>query len=608
MGRRRILWHLYPTYLLVTLIALVAVTLLATRTVYRFYTDETGRDLQARAMLIRERIASELARPESIGMSGLDRLCKELGSEASARITIILPSGEVMGDSEEDIARMGPHLGTDRPEILTALNGAVGRSIRYSRTLQRSMLYVAVPLTDATGSPPIGVVRVSLPLTSMRDALRTTYVKIGLGALLVALVCALASLVLSRRISRPLETLRRGAEAFARGDLDRRLSTAAAEEIDVLASSMNRMAGQLHDRIATITQQRNEQEAILQSMVEGVLAVDAGGRIVTMNDTLGTMFRVNPKQAVGHSVQEVLRVPDLQRLVDNMLSGGRSPQEGDVILREREERHFQVHCAPLRTGEGTHAGAVLVVNDVTRLRRLEGIRRDFVANVSHELKTPITSIKGAVETLQDGAWREAQDAPRFLDMISRHSSRLEAIIEDLLRLSRIEQGAESAEMSFRSCELQPVLASAVRACEASAAARDIRLRLIDAPGETPEAWINAALIENAVVNLIDNALKYSDAGTQVEVALASGVNGLAISVRDEGCGIAEDDQERIFERFYRVDKSRSEAAGSTGLGLAIVKHIAQAHGGRVSVDSSPGEGSVFRLNLPIGAPTDHTES
>lgn len=610
MSRRRLLWQLFPPYLIVTLLALATVGILAAQAIHDFYLTETTRDLIARGRLVRERVMTEISPGEAQSFASIDALCKKLGRDTDTRITVILSDGRVVGDSDEPIARMESHLGSDRPEIMRALEGHTGQAIRYSRTLRRSMLYIAVPMLatpagdprnhPAEISPPIlAIVRVAIPLASVRQTLGSIHTKIALGTLGVALLCALVSWLIARRLSRPLEDLRRGAEAFARGDLDQRLTVFAAEEIEGLARSMNRMAEQLNRRIATITRQSNEREAILHSMVEGVLALDNDGNIVALNPAASRMFDLDTDRAIGRSVLETLRIPALHALIERTLRHDLGVQEADITLHRDTELQFQVHCAPLRDGRGERMGAIVVANDITRLRRLENIRRDFVANVSHELKTPITSIKAAVETLQDGAIRDPQPAAQFLDMIARKSARLEAIIEDLLNLSRIERDVEAAAILLRSSAVEPVVDAAVQACRAKAIGHDIEIHVTHPPEALPHARMNPALIENAIGNLLDNAIKYSPPQTRIDVVLSASETEVIVSVTDQGCGIAAEDQERIFERFFRVDRARGTAnGGGTGLGLAIVKHIMQAHRGQVTLASAEEEGSTFRLHLP----------
>jgi two-component system phosphate regulon sensor histidine kinase PhoR len=325
-----------------------------------------------------------------------------------------------------------------------------------------------------------------------------------------------------------------------------------------------------------------------------VVAIDSDQRLITLNSAAAKLIGSPQADLQGRNLPEVIRNADLRRFVQRALESSQ-PIEDDVVLHADGQRILQARGAALRNSAGQGVGAVIVLNDVTHYRRLETLRRDFVANVSHELKTPIASIKGFVETLLDGALSQPNDARRFLKIIASHAERLNNIIEDLLSLSKIEQSEKTASLPLNMAPLRPILQSALNGCQAQASQRNIALHL-----ECPDmsARINAPLLEQAVINLVDNAIKYSEPADQVLVA-ASAVDGeIEISVRDSGCGISEEHLPRLFERFYRVDRARSRKLGGTGLGLAIVKHIVQAHHGHVSVTSTPGEGSTFTIHLP----------
>jgi len=363
------------------------------------------------------------------------------------------------------------------------------------------------------------------------------------------------------------------------------------------------MARQLQQRIEAVTRQRNEVEAILSAMVEGVIAIDGAGHIVTVNQAAAGFLSIEPAQARGHSVEEAIRDVALQQFAAQLLQG-QQPQEIHVTLPIHGGRCFQVHGARLAGGLPERSqGAVIVLHDVTHIRRLEGIRRDFVANVSHELKTPITSIKGFVEALIEGGGgghaADPEQVQRYLGIVARHTDRLNAIIDDLLQLSRLEEDADQRQIGFEKGPLRPILEAAVEMSGARAAQKDIPVEL--ACDASTQVKANPALLEQAVVNLIDNAIKYSPPGSPVRVEAQRSSGRVSIAVQDRGCGIAQEHLPRLFERFYVVDRGRSRNLGGTGLGLAIVKHIAQVHGGSVDVRSEVGKGSTFTLSLPLEA-------
>jgi two-component system phosphate regulon sensor histidine kinase PhoR len=581
------LWKLYPTYLLITLLALLAVTWYASRSLRRFYLEQTATDLKARALLAEKQMATLLAGGNT---AQVDSLCKELGRKTATRITVVRPDGEVVGDSEKDPIRMENH--ADRPEIVRARRGETGVATRFSNTLQKTMMYVAIPLT--LDGEAVGIIRTSVPITSINDELRGISIRIAIGGLVIAVLAALVSLWVSRRISRPLEEMKIGTEQFAKGNLDYRLPIPNTEEVGALAEAMNQMAARLDERIRTAVKERNEREAILASMVEGVLAVDAQERVISLNAAAARLLDLSMKDAKGRSIQEVVRNTELQSLITKTLVE-QQPVEGDIVLAGTKERYLQVRGTVLQDDQRASMGALVVLHDVTRIRKLENLRRDFVANVSHELKTPITSIKGFVDTLLDGVIENREDAIRFLTKTARQAERLNRIIEDLISLSRIEMEAEQAGIELVDTHVKTVLQTAIQACEVMASEKSIRIDL--SCDDHLTAKLNPPLFEQAVVNLIDNAIKYSGQGRSVEVTAVEQEGEIRVSVRDYGCGISQEHLPRLFERFYRVDKGRSRELGGTGLGLAIVKHIALAHGGRVSVESTPGKGSVFTIHL-----------
>jgi two-component system phosphate regulon sensor histidine kinase PhoR len=589
MRRRRLVAQLFPTYLIIVLLALLAVTWYVSQTWRHSFLAQTAADLKVRANLVKPQFQGLL---QPLDAPAVDRLCKELGRHSATRLTVILPSGRVVGDSSDNPAQMDNH--ADRPEIQQALKGKIGISTRHSYTEETPMTYVATPVLDQ--GRVIGVVRASLPVVSIGQALNRMYFKIALGGMGAALLAALLSLLMARRLSHPLEEMKQAAQRFAQGDLRVKVPVPPSDELASLAEALNYMAKQLDQRIRTIVRQRQEQEAVLASMVEGVMAVDHRERLLTLNQAGARLLGIDPETAKQRPIPEVVRNPDLQNFVDQALASPRQV-DGEIILRDDDQdRLLQARGTTLRDLQGKAFGALIVFNDVTRLRRLEKARRDFVANVSHELKTPITSIKGFVETLLDGAMQDPKDALNFLNIIAKHADRLNDIINDLLSLSRIEQDSEQGKIALSSGRIQEVLHDAIQVCRDRAAAKDIKIDL-NCPEELATE-INGPLLLQAVVNLIDNAVKYSPAGLPVQVEARLELGEAVILVRDQGPGIAPEHLPRLFERFYRVDAGRSRKVGGTGLGLAIVKHIAQAHGGYVTLQSAPGKGSTFFIHLP----------
>jgi two-component system phosphate regulon sensor histidine kinase PhoR len=480
-----------------------------------------------------------------------------------------------------------------RPEIIEAKKGRAGTSIRFSSTLQQNMMYVAIGLKIQ--QEIAAVIRTSLPVTAIDVKLKSIQIRIALGGLLIALLAAGISLYVSRRISRPIEKMKQAAEYFARGDLSHRLPDSDLMELGSLSAAMNAMAAQLEDHIKTVINQRNEIEAVLSSMVEGVIAVDMDERIISLNPAAARIFGINPAQLRGQSVQEMIRNSRMQQFVGKAL-GSEANLEEDITLYQDRERIVYTHSAPLQDASGKRNGILIVINDVTHLRQLENVRRDFAASVSHEIKTPLTAIKGFVETLRYNTVSDPEESKRFLEIIAKHGDRLTAIIEDLMKLSRIEQQDENKEIKLEQSPIQKLIQRAIQSCREKADAKNIKIDL-DCQ-EDLAAKIDPTLIEQAVFNLLDNAINYSHEQGVVKVSAFKKDREITISIQDHGIGIAKEHIPRLFERFYRADKARSRSLGGTGLGLAIVKHIALAHGGRVSADSFPDKGSTFSLHLP----------
>ncbi len=410
-------------------------------------------------------------------------------------------------------------------------------------------------------------------------------------------------------ISRALRTLRTGAERFAAGDLTQAIEVDGPLQVASLGESLNKMAQQLGDRLRTVIEQRNELETVLASMVEGVIAFDLDERILNFNRAAELFLRMSVRDVIGRSIHEVIRNPGLQSLVAQVLEAD-APVEADLVLtlpvsdpKDRtqtiyREHYLQAQGTALRDARGKRVGGLIVLHDVTEMRRLEQVRRDFVGNVSHEIKTPISTIKASAETLIDsGILSEEEGVPNFLAIIARQADRLHAIVEDLLTLARLEQEGEANHVDLTVSAIRSVLQDAAETCSAKAHEKKIDIQVDCSPDL--KAHINSPLLEQALVNLLDNAIKYSPEDTPVELSASQTQQWIAINITDHGPGIEAEHLPRLFERFYRSDKARSRALGGTGLGLSIVKHVSTVHGGTVDVESKIGHGSTFTIRLPI---------
>ena len=458
------------------------------------------------------------------------------------------------------------------------------------------MLYATAPVRRQ--EQVVGVVRATAGMADVERELSAARWSLLGGAALIAIVAGALGLLLARRAARPVEEISRGARRYVRGELDDKLPVPDTDELAALAESLNQLATQLEERGHAIGRKGHEQDAVLASMAEGVLAVDPEERVISLNRAAADLIGSKAAEMRGRSLQEVLRNADLRRFARSALSS-QQPVEDDMTLRGEPERILHLRGTALRDEAGHSVGAVIVLNDVTQIRQLETLRRDFVANVSHELKTPIASIKGFVETLLDGALEDHDDAVRFLQIVAGQADRLNSIIEDLLALSRIERAEEAADLPLEAIGIREILLAAIADCQSLAAERSIEVQL--SCDEEIEATVNSPLLEQAIVNLLDNAIKYSETGTAIRLTAAAAEAEVLIAVSDNGSVFEPDHLPRLFERFYRVDKARSRKLGGTGLGLAIVKHIVQAHRGRITVASAYGEGSTFTIHLPAAA-------
>jgi len=589
LKRRRLIWQLFPSYLLVTLIALVTVTLSYSNAMKKFYHDQTAAELKSRAYLVLPQVRNLVAENN---YSEVNRVVNAQAKNANTRITIVLPTGEVIGDSVKNPATMDGHAG--RAEISRALAGRPGTSTRYSRTLKKNMMYVAIPVT--LDNRVAGVVRTSVPVSDIDKKLKDIRLRIILTGLITSVLIACISLFISRRISRPIEEMEKGAQRFAEGNLQHALPIPDSTELAGLAEAMNHMAAELDWKIKTAFAQRNEIRTILASMVEGVIALNPGDRIINMNRAAADILDATLPEEGRRSLQEVIRNTLLEQLIRESRSAN-APADRDIVYNKKSEKTLHVQCAPLKDADEARIGTLLVINDVTKLRRLENMRRDFAANVSHEIRTPLTAIKGFVETLKHHAIDDPAEQDRFLDIIDRHVTRLASIIEDLMKLSVIEQDSMQKEGALKAVKLIDVLQTAVDNCRSQAENQGITVRMECDPAIKIQA--DPSLLEQAALNLLDNAIKYSKSGGKITLSTTISDAGIVIHFKDHGIGIMEKHLPRLFERFYRVDKARSRRLGGTGLGLAIVKHIARIHGGHVSVESSVGKGSTFSIHLPL---------
>jgi two-component system, OmpR family, phosphate regulon sensor histidine kinase PhoR len=534
------------------------------------------------------------------GAPDLQGWVRELAGEGSLRITLIAVDGTVLADSArtaQEVRRMENHAA--RPEVRAALGSGHGSSVRRSATIGRTYVYAARTLTASGGR--LFVLRLAQPLSQL-EALQGSLAAAMLLALLAAgAVGLILSLWLDRLLFRPLAGLIQGASTLAGGSYDYRFPLPDADELADLAVALNRLATTVQRSFAALRQERDHLQAILSGMSEGVLVVDRAGRALLANPAFHRLFDLTGEVA-GRPLLELVRAPELERLVDATLSRG-APQHAGLEVGSLDRRTIEIASTVLQEEGDGRAGAVVVARDTTELARLMEMRRDFVANVSHELKTPLSAIRGYAETLRDGALAEPATAARFTERILRQCRRLQALLDDLLTLSRLESLERTPP--HEPVDLAAIVHRAVDLMSSAAGEKQVALSLAEPGGPRPylpPVLGDAEGLERLVVNLLDNAVKYNRPSGEVAVRLAEEDGRALLEVADTGIGIPQEALPRIFERFYRVDKGRAREEGGTGLGLAIVKHVVQAHGGEIEVLSRVGKGSTFRVHLPLQGP------
>ncbi len=542
-------------------------------------------ELVRHARTVREAVVSA---PDLSSMDAADQLCDRLGRAMESRVTLLDARGKVLGDSELSPAQLvGLDSHGDRQEFLDARARGLGASRRESATMRTEMLYVALPFERGATS---GVVRVAMPLGMVEDAQSTLRVYLATGAL-VGLVTALAmSWLAASLFARTLGRLVEHAREMVAGE-EGELPESSDEERR-LAGSLNAMAEELERTLAVLAEERGRSEAVLESMIEGVLALDEAQRVTLVNAAASELLELGD-ESLERPLGEVLPEAVISELVAEAREG---PATRELAIGDPPRRRILARATPLGSARGT----VVVLHDITEMRRLETVRKDFVANVSHELRTPVSIIRANAETLLDGAIEDPVRGRGFVEAVLRNSERLTRLISDLLDLSRIEAGRYKLEL--RPVEILEAVGHAVEAVEAKAAARRLELD-VDVP-EALDVRADPKALDQVLINLLDNAVKYTPEGGSVRVRAEPRGAELFISVEDDGPGIPAEHRARIFERFYRVDPGRSRDMGGTGLGLAIVKHLVESMRGKVGVEPARVRGTVFWMTLPLAGPAE----
>jgi two-component system, OmpR family, phosphate regulon sensor histidine kinase PhoR len=588
--RRNLLTKLALVFFVLLLGVLAAVDFFADRALRRDYERTGFEQLQAIGRVAQESVPQLSALPpvDAQEISALQTWTRRMAS-SGARVTIITAEGLVLADSQADPQSMENQ--ADRPEVVGAMAEGSGRSIRTSATLNRDLLYYALRQPSATGKPFI--MRFALPEETVGQVLGPFRRSLWLASLLILLLSSGIIVLISRSFSERIERLTAFSQRVAEGDFRPQASDGTGDALDRLSHSLNQTSARLDRTIRTLTEERNLSSAILGSMVEGVLVVNGSERVMFANQSFAEILDLKVPPQAGSGLVEVVRQTELIEAARKVLRG--EPRvESEIVTGTLRQHFFAATVASVRAAETN--GAVIVLHDITDLRKLERVRRDFVANVSHEFRTPLTAIQGFAETLLAGAMNDPQNRERFLDIIVEHSRRLARLTEDLLMLSKMD--ADRLELEMRRIPVGPFVESCIETSMPRALEKDLKL-LVNLADRVPDIAGDRRRLTEVLQNLLDNAIQYTPAGGQIMVSAGPRSGEVVFTVSDTGIGIPQADQPRIFERFYRVDVARSREVGGTGLGLSIAKHLVETHGGRIWVESEVGRGSQFHFSLPL---------
>ncbi len=547
--------------------------------------------LLAAEMLIQARLAAaQLPHEEKPSASSWQKWAQQIGESVQARVTVIGPDGAVWADSHENPAVMDNH--ANRPERLEALEKGYGLAVRYSQTLQCDMLYVAVKARAVSNAEAI-ILRLARPLSSIYAAQAHLRHSLVLAFLVALLGAWLGGLLAAQQLSRALKPLLRAAQRIREGDLEAYVEKLSAPELEELGEAFTAATEKLRNLLKTTQRESRFYSAILQQMSDAVIIVDHEGLVQFINSACARLFNLEPQAVAGRSAEQVALSFELSSLLRQALAQG-AVLHDEVRLLQPQPRYLATVVTPLSDDAGRIIGAVGLLHDVTELRRMDEVRREFVANASHELRTPAAGIKALAEALQMGALHDPEKGPRFVAQIVEAADRLTAILDDMLTLTRVERGQQLFKPE--KVNVRRLAEEIVEQLRLKAEEKQISLEIAVEAQDT--VWVDPEGLHTVLLNLVDNALKYTPANGRVSIQGRANSRGYELAVSDTGIGIPAEHLPRIFERFYRVDKARDRASGGTGLGLAIVKHIVEAHKGRVDVRSTPGQGSTFSVYFP----------
>jgi two-component system, OmpR family, phosphate regulon sensor histidine kinase PhoR len=589
-------WKLGLTYLVLLFVVLISFDFYAGRVLRVEYIRAADQQLSSLAEVAR-------ANPPQFDNPVAVASWTSWMAHSGARVTLIAADGRVLADSAHDFETIENH--SDRPEFRAAVAKGQGSSVRHSQMLDRDLVYWAIRF-DRPGKPPM-IIRFAIPLAPINASLASVRAAFWKVSALILIIGIAVSLLFSRGFVQRIENLKEFSRRVAGGDFSSLHGESGNDELGELAASLNNTAARLSATIQSLTDERNRSAAILRSMAEGVAVVDAQSRLSFCNEAFARIWSFDSREIEGRSAVEVIRQPDVLELIPQALATDKTLL-GEISFGGARPRNFSVTVAPItpfETASGSvgsytsasRRGVVIVLHEITELRRLEQMRKDFVANVSHELRTPLTAIQGFAETLLTGALEDKNNNRRFVEIIGNHAARLARLSNDLLKLSQIEAGKLNAD--FQPVDLKLLVDSGVEAARAAAAQKNLAITTSKLASHLPRIRGDANLLRDVLRNLLDNAIQYTPSGGRVEVSAAINDGFAIVTVSDTGIGIPQSDQPRIFERFYRVDAARSREVGGTGLGLSIAKHVVEAHGGKIWVESAVGSGSTFHFSVPL---------
>lgn len=517
-------------------------------------------------------------------------LVMKWSNQLDARVTIILQDGTVIGDSEASPEAMEKH--HLRPEIYAIISGEEGEKIRYSETLNEEMLYFAVPILE-NDSDIWGYVRLGLPVTTFAEINKNIWLTISISFAIALFIIVLMMSRLAKQMVGPIENVTAVANELARGNYQARTTEGKKDEVGQLTRSMNKLAYQLETMTSNYESQQERMATLIENMGSGLILMNTRGEITLINQACNEIFEGNTEKWLTYLYYDVIKQNEIHTFIQTVFMTEQNQRSQIYFSAETHVRHFDLYGAPILNKKGKFSGIVIVLHEITELKKLEQVRKDFVANVSHELKTPVTSIKGFTETLLDGAMETKSLREKFLTIISKESERLQRLIQDLLELSRIEQ--QYFTLNWQMIDMEEVLAEVIDLLGEKAKEKNVLLEL-NIKGD-PVIEGDSERLKQVVINLVTNAIMYTPSDGKVTNALEGKENEVKLKVIDTGRGMSETDLPRIFERFYRVDRARSRQSGGTGLGLAIVKHLIEAHHGSIEVKSELEIGTTFTITL-----------